>query len=172
MVTLFHDMMHKEVEVYVEDMITKSKISGQHIDDLHKLFERLRKYRFRLNPAKYTFGVVKGKLLGFIVNKRGIELDPDEVKAIRDMPTPKTEMENAKKPLKSQARPGVTSYSHSSNTRQTPNIVPNGVERIHGGHLGQQDDSGKEQPIYYLSKKFTECEQRYSALERMCCALV
>ncbi|RDX93160.1 hypothetical protein CR513_24619, partial [Mucuna pruriens] len=46
-----------------------------------------------LNPAKCTFGVGTGKLLGFIVNERGIELDPDKVKAIRDMPAPKTEME-------------------------------------------------------------------------------
>ncbi|RDX93254.1 hypothetical protein CR513_24514, partial [Mucuna pruriens] len=62
MVTLFHDMMHKEVEVYVDDMIVKSKTPGQHIDDLCKLFERLRKYRLRLNLAKCTFGVGTRKL--------------------------------------------------------------------------------------------------------------
>ncbi|RDY05741.1 hypothetical protein CR513_10379, partial [Mucuna pruriens] len=82
MVTPFHDMMHKEVKVYVDDMIAKSKTPGQHIDDLRKLFERLRKYRLRLNPTKCTFGVKTGKLLGFIVNERAIELDPDKVKAI------------------------------------------------------------------------------------------
>ncbi|RDX85048.1 hypothetical protein CR513_33803, partial [Mucuna pruriens] len=73
MVTLFHDMMHKEVEVYVDDMIAKSKTLGQHIDDLLKLFERLRKYRLRSNPAKCTFGVGTGKLLGFIVNEIKVE---------------------------------------------------------------------------------------------------
>ncbi|RDY00698.1 Retrovirus-related Pol polyprotein, partial [Mucuna pruriens] len=78
MVTLFHDMMHKEVEVYVDGMIAKSKTPGQHINDLHKLFERLRKYRLRLNPAKCTFGVGTGNLLGFIVNEKGIGLDPDK----------------------------------------------------------------------------------------------
>ncbi|RDY04166.1 Retrovirus-related Pol polyprotein, partial [Mucuna pruriens] len=82
MVTLFHDMMHKEVEVYVDDMIAKSKTLGQHINDLRKLFERLQKYRLKLNPAKYTFGVKIGKLLGFIVNEIGFELDPDKAKAI------------------------------------------------------------------------------------------
>ncbi|RDX83396.1 hypothetical protein CR513_35666, partial [Mucuna pruriens] len=74
MVTLFHDMMHKEVEVYVDDMIAKSKTLG------------LRKYRLRLNPAKFTFGVGTRKLLVFIVNERGIELDPDKVKAIMAPP--------------------------------------------------------------------------------------
>ncbi|RDX89184.1 Retrovirus-related Pol polyprotein, partial [Mucuna pruriens] len=93
MVTLFHDMIHKEVEVYMDDMITKSKTPKQHINDLQKLFERLRKYRLRLNPAKCTFEVRMGKLLGFIVNKRGIELDPDKVKVIRNIPAPKSEKE-------------------------------------------------------------------------------
>ncbi|RDX86343.1 hypothetical protein CR513_32343, partial [Mucuna pruriens] len=41
-----------------------------------------------------------------------------------------------------------------------------------GCMLGQQDDMGKEQAIYYLSKKFTYCEKRYSTLKRTCCALV
>ncbi|RDY12558.1 hypothetical protein CR513_02626, partial [Mucuna pruriens] len=93
MVTLFHDMMYKEIEVYVDDMIAKSTSPEQHLKDLRKLFARLRKYRLRLNPAKCTFGVKNGKLLGFVVNERGIEIDPDKVKAIREMPIPKTESE-------------------------------------------------------------------------------
>ncbi|RDX66999.1 hypothetical protein CR513_54181, partial [Mucuna pruriens] len=93
MVALFHDMMHKEVEVYVDDMITKSKMDREHIRDLRKLFERLRKYRLHLNPIKYTFGVKSGKLLGFIVSKKGIEVDPDKVKAIQEMLPPQTKKE-------------------------------------------------------------------------------
>ncbi|RDY07337.1 Retrovirus-related Pol polyprotein, partial [Mucuna pruriens] len=92
MVTHFYDMQ-KEVEVYVDNMIAKSKTPGQHIDDLRKLFKRLRKYRLRLNPTKCTFGVGTGKLLGFIINERGTELDLDKVKAIQNMPTLKTETE-------------------------------------------------------------------------------
>ncbi|PKI59574.1 hypothetical protein CRG98_020037 [Punica granatum] len=59
MVTLFHDMMHKEVE-----------------------------YKLRLNPTKCTFGARSGKLLGFVVSERGIEVDPDKVKAIKELPPP------------------------------------------------------------------------------------
>ncbi|RDX92412.1 Retrovirus-related Pol polyprotein from transposon 17.6, partial [Mucuna pruriens] len=84
MVALFHDMMHKEIEVYVDDMIAKSKTPKQHIKDL-----RLTKYKLRLNPTKCTFDVKTSKLLGFVVNERGTELDPDKVKAIREMPVPK-----------------------------------------------------------------------------------
>ncbi|RDX91944.1 Retrovirus-related Pol polyprotein from transposon gypsy, partial [Mucuna pruriens] len=62
-----------------------------YIEDLQKLFVRLRKYKLRMNPAKCTFGIRIGKLLGFVVNERGIEVDPDKVKIIREMPTPKIE---------------------------------------------------------------------------------
>ena len=88
-VTLFHDMIHKEIEVYVDDMIAKSQTEEEHLVHLEKLFSWLRKFRLRLNPNKCTFGVRSGKLLGFIVSQRGIEVDPDKVKAIQNMPAPK-----------------------------------------------------------------------------------
>ena len=68
MVALFHDMMHREIEVYVNDMIAKPKTEEEHLVNLRKLFKRLRKCRLRLNPTKCTFGVKSGKLLGFIVS--------------------------------------------------------------------------------------------------------
>jgi len=90
MTTIFHDMIHNEIEVYVDDMIVKS-ITEEHVEYLLKMFQRLRKYKLRLNPNKCTFGVRSGKLLGFIVSQNGIEVDPDKVKAIREMSAPKTE---------------------------------------------------------------------------------
>uniref|UniRef100_A0A2N9IU30 Integrase catalytic domain-containing protein n=1 Tax=Fagus sylvatica TaxID=28930 RepID=A0A2N9IU30_FAGSY len=93
MVTLFHDMIHHEIEVYVDDMIAKSRTAQDHLTDLRKLFQRLKKYQLRLNPNKCAFGVTSGKLLGFIVSGRGIEIDPAKVQAIRSMPAPKTEKE-------------------------------------------------------------------------------
>ncbi|PKI47568.1 hypothetical protein CRG98_032043 [Punica granatum] len=86
MVTLFHDMMHKEIEVYVNNMIAKSKEGEDHLVNLKRLFDRLKKYKLRLNPAKCTFGVKSEKLLGFVVNQKGIEVDPDKVKAIMELP--------------------------------------------------------------------------------------
>ena len=80
MVTLFHDMMHREIEVYVDDMIAKFESKNDHIINLRKLFKRLRKFKLRLNPAKCTFGVKSGKLLGFIASEKGIEVDPNKVR--------------------------------------------------------------------------------------------
>jgi hypothetical protein len=58
-----------------------------------KLFERLRKYQLKLNPAKCSFGVKSRKLLGFVVSNQGIEIDLNKVKAIQDMAAPKIEKE-------------------------------------------------------------------------------
>ena len=82
MVTLFHDMMHKEIKVYVDDMIAKSWEGESYVANLRKLFERLRKYQLKLNPSKCTFGVTSRKLLGFIMSSRGIDVDPSKIKAI------------------------------------------------------------------------------------------
>ena len=49
MVALFHDMIHHEIEVYVDDMIVRSQTKEEHLDHLHKLFETLKKYKLRLN---------------------------------------------------------------------------------------------------------------------------
>ena len=72
MVTLFYDMMHKEIEVYVDDMLAKSHNATNFLVDLRKLFKHLIKYRLRLNPNKCVFGASSGKLLGFIVSQKGI----------------------------------------------------------------------------------------------------
>ena len=72
--TLFHDMMHRYVEVYVDDMIVKSRDKADHLATLQRFFERIRRFRLRLNPKKCTFGVTCRKLLGHIVSERGIGL--------------------------------------------------------------------------------------------------
>ena len=90
---LLYDMMHNEVEVYVDDMIVKSKDRGSHAINLRKFFERIKEYRLRLNSQKCTFGVTAGKLLGFLVSNRGIEVYLSKIKAILKMPPPKSEKE-------------------------------------------------------------------------------
>ena len=89
--TLFHDMMHKEVEVYVDDMMVKSETWEGHFEALDKFLARLEKYNLRLNPKKCVFRVTSRKLLGHIVSERGIEVDPDKIKAIQEMLVPKIE---------------------------------------------------------------------------------
>ena len=87
--TLFHDMMHKDVKVYVDDMIVKARDRADHLVALHALFERIKRIKLRLNPKKCTFRVTSGKFLGHVVSERGIEVDLEKIRA-KDMPTPRT----------------------------------------------------------------------------------
>ncbi|EOY06953.1 Uncharacterized protein TCM_021512 [Theobroma cacao] len=117
MVTLFHDMMHREVEVYVDDMIVKARKIEDHATNLERLFK----------------------------SERGIEVDPDKVQAILLVPLVV-------------GRPLFLYLTVN--------------ERSMGCVLRQHDETGKkERAVYYLSKKFTEYESKYSSLEKMCCAL-
>ena len=90
---IFHDMIHKEIEVYVVDIIIKSRKSSDQLMHLKKFFDHLWRYNLKFNPAKCAFGVPVGKLLGFVVSRRGIELDPYRVKEIQQLPPPKTKKE-------------------------------------------------------------------------------
>ena len=151
-------------------------------------------------------------ILGFIVSQRGIEVDPDKVRAIREMPAPQTE-----KQVRGFLRRlnYISSFiSHMTTTRgpifkllrknqpvvwndecqeafdsikeyllEPPILVPpvegrplimylSVLDDSVGCVLGQQDETGKkEHAIYYLSKKFTDCETWYTMLEKTCCAL-
>ena len=60
MVTLFHDMIHKEIGVYVDNMTAKSQTKEKYVIDLKKLFERFRKFKLKFNPFKYTLGDSRG----------------------------------------------------------------------------------------------------------------
>ena len=64
---IFDDMLHKNVECYVDDLVVKSKQRVGHIADLRRVFERLRRYQLKMNPLKCIFGVSSGKFLRFIV---------------------------------------------------------------------------------------------------------
>ncbi|KAL6125060.1 hypothetical protein ACLB2K_077568 [Fragaria x ananassa] len=71
---IFHDMMGKEVEDYVDDLVVKSKTRGEHWSILRN--------RVKMNPKKCSFGVSIGKFLGFVVHSRGIDVDLDKARAI------------------------------------------------------------------------------------------
>ena len=86
-------MLHKEIEVYMDDTIVKSKERDNHYTALQKFFPRIMDFRLRLNPQKCTFGVTARNMLGFVISQRGIEVDPSKIKAILEMPPPMTKKE-------------------------------------------------------------------------------
>ena len=88
MTTIFHDMMHKEIEDYVDDIVVKSKATENHFHVLRKVFERCRLYKLHMNPLKCAFGVSTGKFLGFLVPQQRIDVDPSKAQAIATMKPP------------------------------------------------------------------------------------
>uniref|UniRef100_A0A2N9GES1 Integrase catalytic domain-containing protein n=1 Tax=Fagus sylvatica TaxID=28930 RepID=A0A2N9GES1_FAGSY len=152
MTAMFHDMMHKEIEDYVDDIV--------------------------MNPLKCAFGVSAGKFLGFLVYNHGIDVDPAKASAIATMKAPTSHKE-----LKSflgrlsyirrfipslAALPIVCAPVASRSLRLY--LASNG-EAI-GALVAQEDESGTEKPVYYVSWALRDAETRYSRAERACLALI
>ena len=91
---LVNQMLSKQIgrnaEVYVDDMLIKSKEEESHLDELKETFDTLRRYSMKLNPTKCAFGVSSRKFLSFMVLQRGIEAYPEKVRAILEISSPKT----------------------------------------------------------------------------------
>jgi len=85
---VFHDMIGRSVEVYVDDIVVKSDSCEQHIEDLKEVFRALRKHRMCLNPDKCAFSVEGGKIIGFMLTHRGIEVNLEKCRAISEMRSP------------------------------------------------------------------------------------
>ena len=87
MTRMFKSLLGKNIEIYIDDMVVKSKVISEHLADLRDIFEILRSYKLRLNASKCSFGVGSGKFLGYMVTHKGIEVNPDQIKAINNLRT-------------------------------------------------------------------------------------
>ena len=77
MTRMFEPQLGKSIEIYVDDMVVKSKVVSEHLGDLDSIFNVLRKHKLRLNASKCSFGVRSGKFLGYMVTHRGIKVNLD-----------------------------------------------------------------------------------------------
>ena len=93
MTRMFEPQLGKSIEVYIDDMVVKSKVVSVHVGDLEDIFEILRKQKLRLNASKCSFGVGLGKFLGYMVTHRGIEINPNQIKAINSLKPPRNPKE-------------------------------------------------------------------------------
>ena len=87
MTRTFESLLGKNIEIYIDDMVVKSKMVSEHLGDLQAVFEILRSYKLRLNTSKCSFGVGSGKFLGYMVTHKGIEVNTDQIKAINNLQT-------------------------------------------------------------------------------------
>ena len=89
MTRMFESLLGKNIEIYIDDMVVKSKVVSEHLGDLRVIFEILRSYKLHLNASKCSFGVGSGKFLGYMVTQKAIEVNPDQIKAINNLRTPR-----------------------------------------------------------------------------------
>ena len=88
MTRMFEPQLGKNIEIYVDNIVVKSKMVTEQLGDLGNIFDVLRRHKLRLNASKCFFGVGSGKFLGYMVTHRGIEVNPDQIKAINDLKPP------------------------------------------------------------------------------------
>ncbi|XP_077252490.1 uncharacterized protein LOC143891871 [Tasmannia lanceolata] len=150
----------------------------EHAGALRKFFQRIQKFKLRLNPNKCVFGVTSGKLLGFLVSQRGIEVDPQKIKAIQEMAPPKSEKQirgflGKVQYLRRFIAQLTTTFLSPIIPGQPMLLYLSVTDIAMGCMLAQQDpESKRERAIYYISKKMLEYEQKYTILEKTCLALV
>ena len=90
---MFEPQLSRSIEVYIDDMVVKSNVVSKHVGDLTNIFEILRKHKLHLNASKCSFGIGSGKFLGYMVTHKGIEVNPDHIKAINSLQPPRNPKE-------------------------------------------------------------------------------
>ncbi|KAL0411853.1 UNVERIFIED_CONTAM: Retrovirus-related Pol polyprotein from transposon gypsy [Sesamum latifolium] len=143
---MFQDQISVSREVYVDEMLVKSKKEDDHLYHLKQTFEVMRAYGIKLNPTKCTFGVRGGKFLEYMVSERGIEANPEKIEAIIQLQSPRTLKEVQK----------LTAVSEEA----VSSVLVREEEKI-------------QNPIYYVSKMLkgqkndTQIEKLALALEKV-----
>ena len=85
---MFEPQLGKNIEVYIDDMVVKSKLESEYVNNLKNIFEILRRHKLRLNASKCSFRVGLGKFWGYMVTHHRIEVNLDQIKAINNVLPP------------------------------------------------------------------------------------
>ena len=128
MTKMFEPQLGRSIKVYIDDMVVKSKVVSEHVEDLTSIFGILRKHKLCLNASKCSFGVGSGKFLGYMVTHRGIEVNPDQIKAINDLQAPRN-------PKEVQKLTGMTAALNRFISRSVESVVLFSVYCISGEDL-------------------------------------
>ncbi|KAI5313084.1 hypothetical protein L3X38_042258 [Prunus dulcis] len=132
---LFASLIDHTMEVYVDDILGKSRTDDQHIPNLSTMFAVLKRYNMRLNPMNCAFDMASGKFLRFMISQQGIEANPEKIQAILCIKVPK-----AVKAFKDNK---TSTFGHSPGHRQTYSL-------INPRHLTRKDNFDLNKPLWTL----------------------
>ena len=85
----FVEELGKFIFIYIDDVTMFSQSDDEHLRHLRRVFEKCRKFGISLNPKKNLFGLEEGKLLGHIISKDGIKIDPSRIEAFQKVEHPR-----------------------------------------------------------------------------------
>ncbi|XP_077231507.1 uncharacterized protein LOC143864468 [Tasmannia lanceolata] len=152
------------MEVYVDDMLVKSRAACNHVADLEEAFQVLRDHNMKLNPTKCTFGVGAGKFPGFMVSQRGIEANPEKIKAVMELTPPRTIREV-------QRLTGLVAALGRFISKSAERCLPF-FNAVKVAAVLIREEYHQQKPIYYVSKVLHDAETRYQRVEKLVYALV
>ena len=88
MKAIFYDLIGHSMEVYIDDIVVKSKTEEQHLVNLRQALTRMRIHKLKKNPTKCAFGVRSDNFLGFLLHQKGVEVDKNKAQAIMESSPP------------------------------------------------------------------------------------
>ncbi|KAK4392686.1 Retrovirus-related Pol polyprotein from transposon opus [Sesamum angolense] len=175
---MFREQIGRNMEVYIDDMMVKSQKKENHKQDLQECFGILQHFGMKLNPKKCTFGVRGGKFSGFMISQRGIEVNPEKIKAILEMKPPRTIQEVQRLTGRLAA---LNRFISRSSDRGLPFFKPKDEETLYiylatsQGAISAvltREEGRDHQPVYYVSKTLQGVEEKYPPIEKLAFALV
>eukprot|EP00253_Pinus_taeda_P011268 PITA_11268 len=183
--TAFRGLINRSVVIYLDDITVFSKKRSNHLHDLNQIFQRCKRYGISLNPKKSFFALDKGKLVGFIVSRDGIYIDPDRIKEVSEIPFPhnKKSMQSF---LECSFKWGLIEKEAFDQIKQSiinaPSLItPNfsnpftlytiASNTSYAAVLTQLNDHNLEAPISFFSSNLQGAELNYSDVEKQAFAV-
>ncbi|GJV27759.1 reverse transcriptase domain-containing protein [Tanacetum coccineum] len=178
----FQKQIGRNLEVYVDDLVIKSRTEHEIIRDMEETFKTLKEINMKLNPKKCTFGIKEGTFMGYKVNTEGIMVCPDKVGAVFNLPSPKclkdvhklngkltTEAEAAFKEMKKLIAelPTLTAPMEREEL-----IVYLAAAREAVSAVLMTEREVKQMPVYFVSRALQGPKINYTSMEKLVLALV
>ncbi|GKV11259.1 hypothetical protein SLEP1_g22525 [Rubroshorea leprosula] len=185
---IFHDMISRFMEIYIDDVVVKSMEDEEHLEHLRKAFERMRQHGLKMNPLKCAFGVIAGNFLGFLVHERGLEVDKNKARVIVEARPPQNKKELQRffgqpdADFKWERQHQAAFDAIKEYLSKPPVLVPPvknkplllyifAADESIGCLLAQENNNKQEQAVYYLSRALNPTEVKYSSVEKLYLAL-
>ncbi|GKA16067.1 reverse transcriptase domain-containing protein [Tanacetum coccineum] len=180
----FQKQIGRNLEVYVDDLIIKSRTKREVIRDIEETFKTLREINMKLNPKKCTFGMREDTFLGYKVNADGLKVCPDKVEAVLSLPSPKCLKDKCTKKSDFQwtAKAETAFKQMKKSIAELPMLaapkekeeliiyLAAAKEAISAVLMTERDR--KQVPIYFVSRALQGPEINYTSMEKLILALV